>query len=94
MACGGLVGLGISAATLDPHDNSGGGGGFLGPGFGNSFRRAKTATILVLGMAAIGVAVGGVIGEDKVISAVENSSLETKKNLWKLRSKARMPDAR
>ena len=92
LVCGGAVGLGISAAILDPHDNSGEGG--FWSGFRNGMARKGKAVGLVLGTAVLGAVIGKAIGEDTIIVVQGNPPLTVKKILWKLRPKARMPDAR
>jgi hypothetical protein len=55
---------------------------------------AMTTAAIPLGMTAVGALVGGAIGADKTILIRGKSPLEVKNILWKLRSKAKMPDAR
>ena len=59
-----------------------------------SANSAMTKTAISLGMTAVGALLGGAMGADKMILIRGKSPLEVKNILWKLRSKARMPDAR
>ena len=59
-----------------------------------SINRGMTTGAISLGMTAVGALVGGAIGADKTILIKRKITLVVKEILWKLRSKARMPDAR
>jgi len=59
-----------------------------------SINRGMTTGAISLGMTVVGALVGGAMGQDKTILIRGKSPLVVKEILWKLRSKARMPDAR
>jgi hypothetical protein len=59
-----------------------------------SIYRGMTSGAISLGMTALGALVGGAMGADKMILIRGKSPLVVKEILWKLRSKAKMPDAR
>lgn len=65
----------------------------FGPSQATIHKWTNTA-VISLGMTAVGALIGGVIGADKTIIVRGNSPLKVKEILWKLRSKAKMPDAR
>jgi len=92
MLGGFAVGLAISSATKHQYPYTG--DDLISSELNAVVHFAAAATAITLGATAVGVLIGGAIGTDKTIIVRGYSPLEVKNILWKLRSKAKMPEAR